>query len=1238
MPLTTGSPHVTDSAVSIREKSIEHLLQSNESLMAPGSAASSRSSSPRTLRKHPVMKRIASQKEVQFLAPPIVLPPTPRTESLPTPDMGIVFILTVDPSAAYSPIPHTSQRKQPVHRQAALEVSHATRDMKDTGEVQATPASKAPQERVRLRDVLKARVLSPLLVGMRMPRSRTLAQVKSRVLLRIREYTSATHAQIALRKQLYETRALLQTQQESNADLVLKKKILVQRMKRLHQSRGFNRLPGTVFMLAGWVDVLVGLFVLLAAILVMRVSSPFDGLRGYSDSDSDSDSDIEEEVEKLRSDSPMLRMTPKVTSDSTPERNNDAHSNANMSSTQRINSMLVLAGFEPIEFGASAQRPNREHSPSINSLNSEDAVDHVHSSILPLVHRLVTSLNALNAAHANAVNANAILRSDNSTLSDRVVRLKKGLVDKEFELTKLKELRREADDNCKAAVTKCRATEKELKTIKNDFLALVGKVGGCCNDGIKSFVNSPSTPFKRGKSEHHGLPCSKCYAKLRQSRSSSAQWIDGVGFIDEEDSDSKVVSPSFVSYRRRADTPSSPIPKRPTSIASLYSSPAAHQSKQIPRTLSTPKAHSNFAPKPSAPVSTPAPTPTSFRIARSLSSMSNESEPASIVPTATPPPEAPKLRRSASNSRIIPTFEEDNLPASIRRSSSINRGRTPSSSSLDSTATSNSMKRPVPNVSTSSKASISTMTETPPPLETQPVAKDEKTLILETLLSKQHNLLESLILQNQTPPNSFFMLPATPNSPYPPAALDSDTSPTTSSQLHDLADRYATLEHERKQLTSAATELGFERMQLKQEREVFFEEVRAFRTLKVLVGLDQVLGLENETPVVGVPANANEFDSAVLRDQEVLRRTSETSPPAAEMPAVETDVMVVVEELVTQDVVAQALETPTLAVLSEVDSSFKDLDAADVTAHVHAEAATSRSTEVVTENLTDLLQPIEELVPGSNDDSVASGTVLIETQRTSLSELAESFEVKRVSECTVIADLGIPSDPEPYTGTGTRSEPVFREKELEDADTTLVLTSPSLSLQDLSTSPSSPSKPKHSSAPDLTAADPKPETKPTIIALRPSTRNLIAQYETFKSFRPILELNPPSIIATHAVTRAFIPSSSRSDEVPLARGDLVHVERVFEDGWVKVVSFQQGAGGKTVGFVPGVCLREVTGGASRVVVVESESDGRSGKGGGVEKSWVGAVGRKAVRFQNDVVEIGKTGWGERMDSLEVGNV
>ncbi|KAI8832435.1 hypothetical protein BJ741DRAFT_614518 [Chytriomyces cf. hyalinus JEL632] len=972
---------------------------------------------------------------------------------------------------------------------------------------------------------------------------------------------------------------------------------------------------------------------------VQRVSSPFDGLGGYSDSDSDSDSAIEEEIEKLRSDSPMLRMTPKVTQDSAPERNNDAHSHANMSSTQRINSMLVLAGFEPIEFGAYAQRPNREYSPSINSLDSEDAIDHVHSSILPLVHRLVTSLNALNAAHANAVNANAILRSDNSTLSDRVVRLKKGLVDKEFELTKLKELRREADDNCKAAVAKCRATEKELKTVKNDFLALVGKVGGCCNDGIKSFVNSPSTPFKRGKSENHGLPCSKCYAKLRQSRSSSAQWIDGVGFIDDEDSDSKLVSPSFVSYRRRADTPSSPIPKRPTSIASLYSSPAAHQSKQIPRISSTPKAHSNFAPKPtSAPVSTPAPTPTSFRIARSLSSMSNEYEPASVVPTATPPPEAPKLRGSASNSRIIPTFEEGNLPASIRRSSSINRGRTPSSSSLDSTATSNSVKRPVPNFSTSSKASISTMTETPPPLETQPVAQDEKTLILETLLSKQHNLLESLILQNQTPPNSFFMLPVTPNSPYPPAALSPDTSPTTSSHnLHDLADRYASLEHERKQLTSAATELGFERMQLKQERDVFFEEVRAFRTLKVLVGLDQVLGLENETPVVGGPASVNEFYSAVLRDQEVMRRTNETSLPAAE-----TDGIVVVEELVTQDGVAQALETPVLAVLPEIYSASKELDAADGTAHIQAVAASSRNTDAVTENSTGLLQPIEEPVLGLNDDSVpfASDTILVETKRTRLSELADTFEVKLVSESTVIADRGIPSDPEPSTDTGPCSEPVFREKDHDDADTTLVLTSPSLSLQDLSTSPSSPSKPKHSSAPDLTAAETKAEAKPTIIALRPSTRNLIAQYETFKSFRPILELDPPSVIATHAVTRAFIPSSSRSDEVPLARGDLVHMERAFEDGWVKVVSFQQGAGGKTVGFVPGVCLREVTGGASRVVVVESESGGGSGSGkrGGVEKSWVGAVGRKAVRFQNDVVEIGKTGWGERVDSLEAGNV
>ncbi|KAJ3399040.1 hypothetical protein HDU80_008332 [Chytriomyces hyalinus] len=984
--------------------------------------------------------------------------------------------------------------------------------------------------------------------------------------------------------------------------------------------------------------------------LKRRVSSPLDRFSEYSDSDSDSDSDnseFEDNFEKLRSDSPLLRMTPKVTPDSSPDRN---HSNANISSMQRINSMLILAGFEPIEFAASGgatHRSQMRYSSSRDSLDSEEALDHVHSSILPLVHRLVTALNALNSAHASVVDANAILRSDNSTLSDRVARLKKGLVDKEFDLTKLRELRREADDNCRAAVAKCRATEKELKTVKNDFLALVGKVGGCCNDGIKDFVNSPTTPSKKGKSEHHGLPCSKCFAKLRQTRSSTAIWIDGVGFIDDEGSEERVMTPTV--SRRRTETPTSPTPKRPTTIASLYSSLVGSHSKQ--RASFMPKNQSNSVPKPAVvPASTPEPTPTSHRFSRSISSMSSGSEPTGFTPPATPPATPPLEPPKLSNPRITTSLEHSSLPTSIRRSSSINHGRTSSSSSLDSTGTPDSPKQRVPGLSSSSKASISTMTEVPPPLDSNVVKHDKKTPMLETLVTKKQNLLEPLALQHQTPPNSFFMLPPTPTTSFPSGAFfDSDESPTTTShKLHDLADRFTSLEQERKQLTSAATELGFERMQLKEERDEFFEEVRAFRTENVLVGLDQVLELENETPIVDDDDDdlycegVDEFDLAVSRDQEVLRRASETSLLAVD--PVEIPEVIHVEESLVEDAVKEVVEV----------SVVLPMDAAVDIPLVLVDDGADLNTDAVPATLIASSQAVEE--PVLNLDHALtlspSDLTLAETEPASHIEPSHSHP-------PILSKPGIVSDPEilfepdilieptnfsDLSKSGTYSEPTIREIELDDPDSTLVLTSPTFSLQELSTSPPSPTKPKHLSAPDITAKT-KTKTDPpqdpiltTTAAERPtSTRNLIAQFETIKNFRPILELKPPSIIATHAVTRAFIPSTSRSDEVPLARGDLVHVEQVFEDGWVRVMSFRQGAGGGRVGFVPGVCLREVTGGASRVVVVESGGNGGDGKRGGVEKSWVGAVGRKAVRFQSDVVEIGKTGWGERGDSLEVGD-
>ncbi|KAI8618812.1 hypothetical protein BC830DRAFT_886544 [Chytriomyces sp. MP71] len=204
-----------------------------------------------------------------------------------------------------------------------------------------------------------------------------------------------------------------------------------------------------------------------------------------------------------------------------------------------------------------------------------------------------------------------------------------------------------------------------------------------------------------------------------------------------------------------------------------------------------------------------------------------------------------------------------------------------------------------------------------------------------------------------------------------------------------------------------------------------------------------------------------------------------------------------------------------------------------------------------------------------------------------------------VSESAFVPELYAVIEEAPTTAVVAPTSPQI------DADTTLFLDS----------SPTSPS-----SVPAPTSPTPSPHK----IVLRPSTRSLIASYENFKSFRPLTPHETP-IVATHAVVRAYAPSNY-TDEIALARGDLVHVERVFADSWCLVVHLS--AGRKDLrGVVPLGCLKEVHGGASRVCVME-EGDG--------ERSWVGAVrsAGRSVRFREKVEEIASW-WGrERVESLE----
>ncbi|KAI8618811.1 hypothetical protein BC830DRAFT_1107015 [Chytriomyces sp. MP71] len=344
------------------------------------------------------------------------------------------------------------------------------------------------------------------------------------------------------------------------------------------------------------------------------------------------------QVEPLRSDTPVrvpstfdglsrnLGLSEHDTPASNPHIHKDSHANSHghgtdgtlptISEFNHVNAQLSVAGFAPIS----------------QSLEP--------SSTLSLVHRLVVALNALHSAHSNAQDTHSFLLSDNTILSDRVARLRREVADRDAEVLKLKELRREADDDTKVAHARIKSLERELKTLKNDFIALAQKVGGCCDNGIKNFVNSPS------KAAKYGTACAKCYAKLRQSKSCTAQWIEGVGFIESENEppSTNIISPSVGYARRRGPPPMSSMSKRPTSVPSSPFSSAIHKpivpaSKLLSYSVCSP--------------TMAVPSLTSFQIALSPSDDFDEA-----IHQTRP------NHRSSSASRIIPTLIPGNILAS----------------------------------------------------------------------------------------------------------------------------------------------------------------------------------------------------------------------------------------------------------------------------------------------------------------------------------------------------------------------------------------------------------------------------------------------------------------------------------------------------------------------------------------------------------------------------------------------
>ncbi|KAJ3071673.1 hypothetical protein HDU98_004962 [Podochytrium sp. JEL0797] len=202
-------------------------------------------------------------------------------------------------------------------------------------------------------------------------------------------------------------------------------------------------------------------------------------------------------------------------------------------------------------------------------------VEEPDATLAALVLSLAAQLGAAHSASRATEDAYALAASDLHILVERVARLKAELRAKEDECVALRGRWREADDSCRDAVLKGKTTEKELKAVKSHLLELVHKMG-CCRDGIAGFMKSTSTPPLKGRSSLHGLPCDKCARKTKQSKSTCANWIDGVGFVDNESatSPSKPSTPSPSFLRRSASNsststltssrPSTPIPKRPS--------------------------------------------------------------------------------------------------------------------------------------------------------------------------------------------------------------------------------------------------------------------------------------------------------------------------------------------------------------------------------------------------------------------------------------------------------------------------------------------------------------------------------------------------------------------------------------------------------------------------------------------------------------------------------------------------
>ncbi|KAI9364377.1 hypothetical protein DFJ73DRAFT_809075 [Zopfochytrium polystomum] len=172
-------------------------------------------------------------------------------------------------------------------------------------------------------------------------------------------------------------------------------------------------------------------------------------------------------------------------------------------------------------------------------------------AVVHLVHSLLQSIQGQSTRYTELESDYQRSQSDLRVLRDRISRVERERETAEREVASGKLLVRSAEAKLKDSEEKCRSLESELRMARRDVMALAAaKLGGvCCLDGVRGAVaaissrhsstppSSPkstsaiirrngvpsaSGPSASSSGSKLSLPCSRCWAKLRQDKGTQA--------------------------------------------------------------------------------------------------------------------------------------------------------------------------------------------------------------------------------------------------------------------------------------------------------------------------------------------------------------------------------------------------------------------------------------------------------------------------------------------------------------------------------------------------------------------------------------------------------------------------------------------------------------------------------------------------------------------------------------------